>query len=417
MHGERLPKSIPEQPEFDPRSNLDAIKATSPASKREVVRKYTERLMYQLEGIVDAQAVLREHIHTRPDSSFAQLVSLWEEETSQLGLAPWQKKLARDAITKYVAIHNAVEDVREKHPDDRDLYRHIFNTEPSGEIQIEEGPMTLYFRCTNDDDYANIYFYGARHISARMLETARMSVGISIRDAPTQPLRGAIIAERGRRTPGESERIRTHEEQHAYRRLFSNTLTPLSPPKQKSILNDEARLTWLKQFCRYLRIEGEHRMSDEVLAYLKDGSTKESILRTLTNSQSTSRLYDYFDFPKTYVRRYMSSSNTELTEEAIKAVFVDEYRVMIHDAIDAVQDVINQGFTIEEAIDYFTMLPVSHWGKWSKRLIANIRNVETVLPNRKQYKENRFMEKYDQLASEFDVMPYIRPKKHNKRKR
>ncbi len=408
-----MPSSLWEKPEFDPEASLKTIKPLPAEEKHQRIEDYRDKLFRQMDGIVLAQDSIRRKIETNPNIHYAELVELWEEETEELGLAPWQHEEAMQVFDKYTDRRNAIKEIREIYPEDDKLFEHIFGEPPKGRIEVETGPITIFFTCENLEDYTSIYFYKNPHAPANGQEIANMSGGVSISAAPIEWLEGAIIAQNGFKDPKTSQIIKTHEEQHAYRRLFKPAELTMQIPKSiETAENSSERLARLETICRYKRQLQEHRMSDEVLAYLKDGSSKYEIINLLAGNHKSIGLYNYFIETTERIRKLYPYPETE---QAIKTVFEDEYYVMVSNAIDAVDAVRETGLSLRQAIDYFTMLPVSHWKKWAARVNAYFDSEKFISP--RPQKMDYFDNKYDELASEFDTLPYSRPKKSNKKAR
>lgn len=406
-----MPNSLWENPEFDPEASLETIKPLPLEEKRDRVESYREKLLQQLDGIVRAQQEMRFQISEDPDTHFSDLMDAWEEETASLGLSPWQQELAEKFIDRFATRRTAINEVRELYPDDKQLFKYMFGREPVGEVEVETGPITIYFKCKNPDDYLSIYYSHNHEFNDHMRMVANMSAGVSITTAPVASLEGAIIAENGNHDPVTSAKIRAHEEQHAYRRLFDPVSTGRTRYEMLEHKTPQERQAMLETICRQRRRYSEHAMSDEVLAYMKEGMSKSEIIRILTTKQDGVSLYDYF---KDDIRRIRAFYMYPETEPAIKKVFEDEYIQMVGDAIDAVDTVKEMGLSMGEAIDFFTMLPASHWKKWSRRLSGYLAS-ERPLSSLKRT-DDIILEKYDGLATEFDAIPYNRPKKARKKR-
>ncbi|MEK7494368.1 MAG: hypothetical protein AAB615_00680, partial [Patescibacteria group bacterium] len=267
-----------------------------------------------------------------------------------------------------------------------ELYESLFERKPKGKIEVVEGPITLYFRCDNPDDYALIFtqsFVNGREARKEEMEMAGRSGGVSIGSAPIINLQGCITAENTSRIRKNGlskeglqeyqEEIRAHEEQHAIRRLFEKQL---GDRMQWIRLRDsepgESRDLALKAYLRARRgMIADERAADEILAYSTQ-QTPTDTFATLTRKKEKGGLYDYLAEEKEKVLgellRMFGEEIRPLALKEIQEIYEDDYKNLLRDAIDMVKYFQGKGYAPDEVIALFIREPLSRWRKVAKRI-------------------------------------------------
>lgn len=381
---------------FTPEDELQAIRR-APAKERAVkLEKFKEKLAWQKQGFAVIQTELIKFIRKTPDASLGMLYEYVRDLSPKYGLTEEQKEIAEKILTEYTHKHEAVRAIRKEYPDDRELYQNLFGVAPKGEIEIIEGPMTLYLRCHDIEDYARIYRHtnSDQNPSQQDIEIADMSGGVSIGTAPTPELMGTIIAEnaKGRPLNHFTVPILRHEEQHAIKRLFvehyevARLWEALEAIEQTGKVENRADM--LKLFTkRYLRrgreYNGEERAKDEILAYFKGGDMQPSqILETLTLSREKGGLYDYFTEKKEGFKevildalkmgdpsKKVSDEELKTIDESMGEVFGSEYRALLKDGIDAFVMLREHGYSTEKAKNFLITEPLRKWKRTVERML------------------------------------------------
>ncbi len=170
-------------------------------------------------------------------------------------LTPEQRRVFERLAEKVIDRREAITAAKEHAPTPEALYRFCFGREPLGKVTVLEGPITLYFRCENLEDYALIFSQnfsdGEVSVSdedrARATKTGGVSISATRAHAPNlerdpdlaRPdgtpdpvkaekrrqlllrLKGAVIAENNTvpRKLLDRWRIYRHEEQHALKKI------------------------------------------------------------------------------------------------------------------------------------------------------------------------------------------------------
>ena len=140
---------------FDPEKELSEIKTVPKEEKKKRLQEFKEKLAYQKEGLARTQEQLINVIRDNPDINWPELYGKALDLLTKYG-ANMQEDKVREILSRYHWRHLAVKEAREKFPDDDKLFEAIFGRPSRGKIEVMEGPVTLYFRCHNTNDYALI---------------------------------------------------------------------------------------------------------------------------------------------------------------------------------------------------------------------------------------------------------------------
>jgi hypothetical protein len=99
-------------------------------------------------------------------------------------LTPEQKESVDRMAETIIDRRKAIQDARQQAPTPESLYRLCFGREPIGKVTVIEGPITLYFRCQDADDYALIhsqkFAFGELSVTNEERADAMKSGGVSI---------------------------------------------------------------------------------------------------------------------------------------------------------------------------------------------------------------------------------------------
>ncbi|GEM_PF-3552382 len=280
------------------------------------VGEIRERLAWQEQGIAEAIRTLWGVVEKNPNENDRELFRRVAELAPKYHFSGDQLREFWNAILKYRMKHARVERVRNEYPDDAGLFEACFGGKPRGKVEVEKGPMSLYFHCYDDGDYVAAYAFDEtggdeKKLTNAMKKRAFETGGAALSEVKIKELAGAVAIERTsivsdragmfsrRRTldkPG-SDAVRAHEEQHLINRLFRPIAERV---REEEIMArvartaetvDEGRRILMRELARSARaamgIDEEAR--DEVLAHYRDGATPEIILGNLT----TLSLYDY----------------------------------------------------------------------------------------------------------------------------
>ena len=382
----------------------------------ESLAHYEVRVLSRLEQLAMAVEDVYQLILENPDQTFDGLYRQFLTQAGNLELTPDEMEDVERIIEKYREKHFAVEDYRNRYPDDKDLYTAIFGIYPKGEVEVVKGPMTLYFSCNDIVDYARIYagkFRSHEGVSEKDMQIASHSGGVSIGAAPVEELKGTLIAENNPRGFVD-QKILDHEVQHAMHRLFYR---PISDAKYEYLCENETdpekRERLMRQYFRYRREEvGEHRAADEIFSYKKNGKWNDEIVEILTQPRDEGGLYDYFHDEIDSLRsRY---GDTPETNKVLEEVFVTEYQKLLKEALaafDAVKEY--SELTLQETTWLLSFVAPRHWEKYARR--RKKFEIREQFGGSSLVEEDPTWKRFDCVAEEFDQIAKRRPKQKNKK--
>lgn len=386
---------------FNPEEELEKIRIAPKKEKREMLEDYKKNLAYQKEGLAYMQVELLDVIMGNPDVDIDKLDEVREEYSSWYRLTKEQNLTTFRAEQKYIENHKAIKDVMEWYHDDKDntqIFKDMFGREPLGKIELIQGPMTIYLRIHNFDDYTFVYSGGyfqkdnktQKEILERSFSTMGAKLDSDFADKKFDKIKGVVIIENARgKEFGKKEKIVfVHEQRHVINELLDKhegITFNLQKAKEATTANEQN--IELKRGFRYVRGVYEALAKDEILAYLEDGSDGEDIKKDLTALKEQEGVYDYFSIKKeeliNYSVKHLGEEKRDLIEQTTEDVFVKEYRKLINDGVDTFTKLREEGYSKEEAIALLHHEPFSKWGKLLRRLPIN---GEIPMPKTKQEK-------------------------------
>lgn len=395
--------------EFDPYLDLKKIRHFTPEEKKKLSIKegneikkqrfteFKEQLAKQKEGIAELQIKLEKQIRENPDVSVTDLLKTVGQKAPEHRLSTRQIGIFLNVFCDYREKHRAVELYREQYKDDKQLFEACFGHSPKGKIEIIKGPMTLYFRCHNEEDYALIYsqkFGLDEKIEEHDIQKANMSGGFHISSANIPKLKGIITAEnsKGHLFDERAREVFIHEEQHAIKELFEEgkfrgnyfslfAIEDFSKEESQKALED------------YLRDRKDtfgERAKDEILAYLKgERMSPNEILNTLLRKKEKGGLYDYYKewYEKygeeeknkiierlkerktlTRIKKILGQGPDKFIDKTMNKILVREYHQDISRAMIVIRRLQGRGFSNEKIIKLLITEPLGDWLKVVRRL-------------------------------------------------
>ncbi len=374
-------------------AELQNIKDAPKEYRELLVGRFKEKLKKRIEGLAAVQAAAIAVIEKNPDMPKDDLLRLIKELGSRYGMTQGQEETAESLMDLYEFRHAKVKELRRRYPKDRELFKVLFGRDPEGKVEIIEGPVTLYVRCENPDDYARIYNQkflkeGKEDIQPSDRETADKSGGAYINTSLIPSLEGAIIAEKSGwrgfavREYINSEGTQKHEEQHALWAFFGRKIERfLIDGRLGHAKTDEEKELALKHLLRFNRQDIDYQASNEILAYCAEERDFEEIYSSLTKPEVTGGLYEYFDDrERLATERWVydelpgklgksSEDFKKLLDKDIKEVYVTEYHKLIKEGIKSFEKLKKAGYSTQKAIAVLTHEPLSRWRKTADRLL------------------------------------------------
>ncbi len=376
---------------FDPEKEIRGILKVPKEERHQKLAEFKEKLAFQQVGLARVQDILIDEIRSKPEGKMEEFYDLAAEMGGEFGMNDRQRRNMGEALSKYERQHKAVLKIRKEFSKDKELFSQLFGSQPKGEIEILTGPVSLYFKCHDFEDYMAVCFHEKRKGSGKKRDfteeekaEAWDSGAINIYSTAYPNIGWAITAENTAKIklPGaldkDSHQKFAHEEQHIIKSFFDTEemLDPDSPGIQFSVRKnflaaetEEEKEKILGDFFRMFRHNAEDLAKDEILAYYKDGRF-DRVEGLLLASWEEGGMYDFLEEPKKANYLWLKSSDEvrELTKRVKERVLVDEYREIITSGINAVQKMEQTGYEKEEIIALLTHEPLAKWGKAVKRI-------------------------------------------------
>lgn len=376
---------------FQASTEIEAISKSPIAQKPGRLAEFKERLVYHSRGWAQTYGEAVKQVTANPDISVEELEKTFLHAAQKYGLQesfakpPTQLGKYRLMAEDYVAQHKAVEELRQKYPNNNDMYKALFGAEPKGDIEIIKGPMTLYFRCHDNRDYVRIYIGGDPedpNISQEQkpmvdkLVNRAMSTGGASLSANIAGLDWTIIVEKSEGRPFDmvAQSTYEHEVQHAMKRLFRRdeisarrvaTFSAL-----KSAEDPSQKAECLKDFLEAVRLEDEEKTKDEIFAYFKGGTPVQQIQDILLKKQAEGGLYDYFyehtrikEPPGQNLKQKLSETiDPQVVAATFDKVFSEkDYRYTVKSAVRAFAHLTQAGLSNNEIIALLVDKDLSRW--------------------------------------------------------
>ncbi len=394
---------------FDAKKELRRIRQLKGPERKQQLKEFKEKFAEQQVGLAELQVELISIIRKYPDAPPTVLFEYVDDFAPRLGFTSEQKRLAKDALIEYAEKHKEVHEYRQQYPDDRKLFSVLFGFEPTGSVEIIEGPMTLNIRCTDPVDYTRLYkdkLDNSVILTPVDIESTQSSGGFFYPAYSLIPeLRGTIIVEKNMSQRSldnpESLRVLRHEEQHA---IFS--MLDSSMPQAKKIIDiadlklglkyahhtlvydaqaTEEDVRTLKEILvvKYMRTylrTMQKRGQDEILAYLRGGDNLDGVLRVLLLSRNQGGSYDYrVDTEVSLDEDFLNMSHRvlgsdrkmilDIVEENKARIFATEYQQSMTRAIAVVKKFQQAGYTTERIIATLDKVPLHRWPRLADHLL------------------------------------------------
>ena len=229
------------------------------------------------------------------------------------------------------------------------LFEKLFGFTPEGEVLIKRGPVSFFVEIRNENDY----------VKAHGNDSAKSSGGFN---------RGFVSVARndGEKWSQEQvDRIFMHEERHALHRNIRDLMGDLNEEESLFVAHTSRDVP---KYVGKLDKQSQERAKDEILAYLKDGSTGESIRGYLRKSKSEGGLYDYFQEREDWVEENWKDEEMKKTFKTEAAEQRKHFEEVRDGAIDIVERLEGIGMARPQITVLFNTVPLAKWSSEVRRL-------------------------------------------------
>ncbi len=361
------------------KAELEVIKQLPKEERRSRIQEFKEKVVEQKLGIAEMQAKFTEIIHREskmPEKDLKnKLETAIDQYAKEYGLDDYQKTISREVIGRFLEKHKAIERASKAFPNDKDFFKILFGREPKGKIKIRTTPAMIYVQCFNLEDYIYLRtqaFVSGEDLSEQEKEIAAMSYGAAIGASKLPSVKGLIVAENSSKAgikyggdPGAD--FFDHEEQHIIKRLFTAEKIHQKMDLGRPMNEEQFREAWEENLRNQREDVADRRVKDEILAYFKGGTPKETIYKVLTEGSE----YDYLKKireryanpdPKIY-ERY-----TKIVEESTAKILGEEYKNMISNGLDAIESLKKMHYSSDQIIGLLINEPLVRWSNLAHRI-------------------------------------------------
>lgn len=416
--GQSLPNKVNVGLSGDPLNPFQILRSGgNTQEKQQKLTEFKDRLSENKEAMVGVLDDLTRGISENPDMRRDELMQLLENTANLSQLTPYQIEALKVGLRGYEVKHKFIHKIRVDYPNDTDLFEAAFKRKPKGKVAVIEGPINLYFRCYEPEDYATLrwgIFSAETDPNEAQIQEAERSGGVFLgSERPHIPaLIESVTVENahGRDASDITRRTMLHEEQHAIWQFFKRVGetayrlgsedTPSSVRwKQETVakagaalwneasvkewstklesLDDLHKGKYLAQLLRNFRIvAGEERAGDEFLAFLRGGRSPNEALRILTTTEENGGLYDYFS--NTWKRYWIEPLKNSLPQDlqpildrSVGLVFGEEYKKALESGSKALVILRNAGYPDNKIIALLMLEPLRKWEKTVRRLLKS----------------------------------------------
>ncbi|MCK9352305.1 MAG: hypothetical protein WCT49_05935 [Candidatus Paceibacterota bacterium] len=377
---------------FDAEKAIREIVKVPKEERREKLEEFKEKLAFQQVGLARVQDIVIDEIRSKPDGKADDFYDLAVEMGAEFGMNERQKKETGKIIDRYDILHKGVENIRKKFPNTNDLFKELFFAVPKGRVELIVGPVSLYFKCYDFEDYLTVFYSNQRSHHGKKRDfteeekkEAEGCKAINVFSMSHPEIGRAVMAENDSgvgKNPkeGESAVIFAHEEQHAINSLFDKEiLDPNDPINVRNVRQSfldaetmEEKEKILMNFFRQFRKNAEAFAKDEMIAHYKDGHDDMAFIELLTE-KSRGGIYDYLEEQRkaNYLWMKADDKTRALTEKTVQKILVEEYKNNINNASLAVYKMEKAGYEKEEIIALLTHEPLAKWGKVVGRVLES----------------------------------------------
>jgi hypothetical protein len=229
------------------------------------------------------------------------------------------------------------------------LFERLFGFTPEGEVLIKRGPVSFFVEIRNENDY----------VKAHGNDSAKSSAGFN------REFVSVARNDEGKESQEWIDSTNTHEGRHALHGMIKALMSEVreeGSPREVYTPED------VPEYVKSLSTQYQERVKDEILAYLKDGSTGESIRGCLKESKSEGGLYDYFQEREDWVEENWKSEEIKKTFKTEAAEQRKHFEEVRDGAIDIVERLEGIGMARPQITALFNTVPLAKWSSEVRRL-------------------------------------------------
>ncbi len=360
---------------FDPDFELDKIKKMSTADKELALPIYRQKLLMQKIGINEMIVDLSKKFLDNNKIDAQDISEFLENAYSENHLSAEQIITFRDSVDEFIHKRDFIEKFTKDFLDEngeinsRELFKKIFNFEPSDDIRVEILPAAIYFHIKNLNDYArtvtNARIEG-RPPNQEEIKQARDGQAAVLFDNEILELKGSVIV--AGPVICENPHLDQQVIDHEYRHVINNIILQYQIPEYSLYAKGQVALSGLSKEVYLNNCFVLERAKDEISAYYNETRDTKFISRTLLKEDT---IYQFF---KTY------NSTLDLPQDKIPKEFLK----VVEKGIVAYGRLLVYGLTDEQAHALLIIEKLADWPKVVERYLGVTKGINRLSLKQKQ---------------------------------
>src|SRR3989338_4127538 len=184
----------------------EELQAIEEVGRQRIHGKKREALERKKSGVIETQerisqtiATLYDVVYHYPDRATPEILMDFVHKADG-NFSPLVKERFTNAIEGYRKKRALIRSFIGENRDPVVMFEKCFGVAPKGKVEVKPGPMTICFRCYEDEDYIAAFIHGdvpeSREERAGKIEKAKKSGGAAFSQVKVSELAGCVIAER-----------------------------------------------------------------------------------------------------------------------------------------------------------------------------------------------------------------------------
>jgi hypothetical protein len=342
-----------------------------------------ESMVQQKIGTAKILASLDQTINSDSAFNYEALEKIVEEGALEYKVNPEQLTLLKNGLTEFFKKHEAVNGQVEKFKKEfgeewkKEFFKYCFGQYPEGQIDLRQGPITIYWQCEDLKDYNLACGESEEEYSGSFGNRK------SLLDEQPEELIGTIIVEysghpkQQASSPEEqtkkSQAAEIHEKQHIIFDMLTNELDyrPLNLDElDKNSTLEEVQIA-LRRFLDFRRLEMERAAKNEIMAFWRDGEKTLDEIRAIVLEKGSAydnrRIGEEERVTKYLLKRFGENYRDYISKLNIKEIWQEAcltFETNIAQAVEVLKNVDKQNSN--KKLDCLYLLRLERADKWER---------------------------------------------------
>lgn len=377
VQGPEKPPILPGE-KFSPTGDLQRIRQIPKEQQRQALAEYKIKLAYQQKGLSKLRERLVQNVLFEanfPREALNKTVATYAE---RYGFDDIELLNIVNILDSYADKHAKVNSLRSQYPDNTTLAQAVLGIKPQGEVRVVMGPMSVTFILPDRTDFDQAYLAENKNATMEQSEEAKYnaehSAGAILHYVKlNHELDNLIIISRY-----SDKDVLEHEGQHVINQLFlpkrnAEKASQLQIPFRERL--QEAKTNREKESIVETNLRGLLDMKlintqDEVIAYLRGGTTDKEIAKGLTDPYGIYSDNRGMGFMQEQFFAGANGLPISIVEKSVHKVLEEEYDTAVVEGVDAFRKLCDGGYTREQAFGLLAGKPLRQWGKLVRRQLV-----------------------------------------------